>query len=185
MGIVITTLLSIFVVGFFLLLLTIVVMPALFGSPWHPLKPGTIKHILEFAALQPGEKIYDLGSGDGRVLIEAARKYNVMGVGLEIDPVKVWISRFLAQRAGVSDRVKFLRKNFNDFDFRDADIIYVYLTHQALDRLLPIILPYLKSSTRIVSYRFCLRNMQPSKSNEKQNLFMYRLDKGVKVDRYS
>lgn len=181
----ITTLLSILVIGFFLLLFGAVVTPAFFGSPWHPLRPGTIKSILDFAALQPGEKIYDLGSGGGGVLIQAARQYNAVGVGLEIDPLKVWISKVLARRARVSDRVRFIRKNFNDFNFRDADVIYVYLTHQALDCLFPKILPYLKPSTRIVSYRFCLRNMQPCKINEKRNLFMYRLDKGTAVNRYS
>ena len=181
----ITTLLSVLAIGFFLLLFATVVMPAFFGSPWHPLKPATIKTILDFSELQPGEKIYDLGSGDGRVLIEAARRYQALGVGLEIDPLKVWVSNFLARRAGVSERVQFIRKNFNDFDFRDADIIYVYLTHQALDRLIPRILPFLKPSTRIVSYRFCLRHKQPCKMNEKQNLFMYRLNKGTEVDGYS
>lgn len=161
------------------------VLPAFFGSPWHPLLPGSIREILEFSEIQPGEKIYDLGSGDGRVLIHAARHFGAVGVGLEIDPLKVWVSRKLARWAEVSDRVKIERKNFNDFDFRDADIIYVYLTHQALDHLIPKILPYLKPSTRIVSYRFCLRNMQPCKINTKQNIFMYRLNKGMKVDGYS
>ncbi len=181
----ITPLLSTVVIVFFLLLFGMVVLPAFFGSPWHPLMPGTIKEILEFSAIQPGEKIYDLGSGDGRVLMQASRDYEAVGVGLEIDPLKVWVARKLARLAGVSGRVQFLRKNFNDFDFRDADIIYVYLTHQALDRLFPKILPYLKPSTRIVSYRFCLRNLQPCKINKKGNLFMYRLDKGMKVDGYS
>jgi len=162
-----------------------VVLPAFFGSPWHPLMPGTIREILDFAEIKSGEKIYDLGSGDGRVLIQAAQQYGAVGVGLEIDPLKVWVSKKLARLSGVTDRVQIERKNFNDFDFRDADVIYVYLTHQALDRLIPKILPYLKPSTRIVSYRFCLRNRQPSKTNDKQNLFMYRLDKGTKVDGYS
>lgn len=181
----IATLLPLLVIGFFLLLFGVVVLPAFFGSPWHPLMPGTIQEILEFSALKPGEKIYDLGSGDGRVLIRGVRDYEAIGVGLEIDPLKVWVARKLARLAGVSDRVQFLRTNFNGFDFSDADIIYVYLTHQALDRLFPKILPYLKPSTRIVSYRFCLRNLQPCKINKKQNLFMYRLDKGMEVNRYS
>jgi cyclopropane fatty-acyl-phospholipid synthase-like methyltransferase len=181
----IATLLSIFAISFVLLLFGVVVFPAFFGSPWHPLLPGTIEKILKFSDIQPGDKIYDLGSGDGRVLIQASRDYSAIGVGLEIDPIKVWVARKLARLAGVSDRVHFLRKNFNDFDFRDADIIYVYLTHQAIDRLFPKILPYLQPSTRIVSYRFCLRNLQPCKINKKQNLFMYRLDKGMEVDRYS
>lgn len=181
----ILTSLSILVLIFFILLFGVVVLPAFFGSPWHPLLPGTIREILDFAEIQAGEKIYDLGSGDGRVLIQAARQHDAVGVGLEIDPLKVWVARLLARWAGVSDRVQFERKNFDDFDFQDADVIYVYLTHQALDRLIPKILPYLKPSTRIVSYRFCLRNRQPCKTNNKQNLFMYRLDKGTKVNQYS
>lgn len=181
----IATSLSILVLVFFILLFCVVAVPAFFGSPWHPLLPGTIREILNFAEIKPGEKIYDLGSGDGRVLIQAARHHDAVGVGLEIDPLKVWVARLLVRRAGVSNRVQIERKNFNDFDFRDADILYLYLTHQALDRLIPKIIPYLKPSTRIVSYRFCLRNMQPCKINRKQNLFMYRLDKGIKVDGYS
>lgn len=176
---------SILVLVISIIVFSVVVFPAFFGSPWHPLLPRTIREILDFSDIKPGEKIYDLGSGDGRVLIQAARHYDAVGVGLEIDPLKVWVSRKLARMAGVSHRVRIERKNFNHFDFSDADIIYVYLTHQALDGLIPKILPYLKSSTRIVSYRFCLRGLQPSKTNNKQNLFMYRLDKGTKVDGYS
>ncbi len=181
----IATVLSVLAIGFLLLLAGMVILPACFGSPWHPLKPETIQEIVEFAEIQPGEKIYDLGSGDGQVLIAAARKYKAVGVGLEIDPFKVWISRKLIRLAGVADRVTILRKNFFDFGSRDADVIYLYLTHQALDRLFPKILKYLKPSTRIVSYRFCLRNMQPCKTNRKQNLFMYRLDKGREINNYS
>ena len=181
----ILTALSILVLVLFALLFCVVVLPAFFGSPWHPLLPGTIREILDFSEIKPGEKIYDLGSGDGRILIQAARHYGAVGVGLEIDPLKVWVARKFARWAGVSDQVHIERKNFNDFDFKDADVVYVYLTHQALDRLIPKILPYLKPTTRIISYRFCLKNWQPSKANHKQNLFMYRLDKGTKVDGYS
>jgi len=62
--------------------------------------PGTIREILDFAEIKPGEKIYDLGSGDGRVLIQAARHYGAVGVGLEIDPLKVWVARKLARISG-------------------------------------------------------------------------------------
>ena len=99
----ILTSLSILVLIFFILLFGVVVLPAFFGSPWHPLLPGTIREILDFADIQPGEKIYDLGSGDGRILIQAARHYDAVGVGLEIDPLKVWIARKWVRWAGVSD----------------------------------------------------------------------------------
>ena len=78
------------VIGFFLLLAGIVILPAFFGAPWHPLSNATIRHILEFAEVAPGDKVYDLGSGDGRILISAAKDYGAEAVGVEIDPVKVW-----------------------------------------------------------------------------------------------
>ena len=180
-----TTLLSITVVGFFLLLATTVILPALFGSPWHPLSPRAIRRILEFSEIQTGDKIYDLGSGEGRVLITAARKFGAEGVGVEIDPLKVWVSRFLIRCAGVQDSVRIFRGNFYKFDASDADVIYVYLTHQALDRIFPEILKTLKPTVKIVSYRFCLQNMTPDKVDTRHNLYLYQLRKGGSVNRYT
>ena len=179
------TLLSIAVIGFFVLLAVTVVLPALFGSPWHPLSPGTIRRILEFSEIRPGDKIYDLGSGEGRVLITAARKFGAQGVGVEIDPLKVWISRFLIRCAGVQDSVRIYRGNFYKFDASDADVLYVYLTHQALDRIFPEILKTLKPTVKIVSYRFCLKNRTPNKVDSKHNLYLYQLHKAGSVNRYT
>ena len=72
-----------------------------------------------------------------------------------------------------------------DLDVCEADFIYLYLTHQALDRLFPEILNQVKPSARIVCYRFCIRNMEPIKVNEDKNLFLYRMDKGRSVNEYS
>ncbi|MFQ5449474.1 MAG: SAM-dependent methyltransferase [Nitrospinaceae bacterium] len=181
----IETVTSVIVIGFFLILAGMVILPAFFGSPWHPLLPRTIRNILEFAEIKPGEKVYDLGSGDGRVLIAAAKNYGATGVGLEMDPLKVWISRRLARWSGVEGRVRIIRKNFYDFDYTDADVIYVYLTHQALDRLFPDKFRYLKPTVRIISYRFCLRRMTPTRMLPRNHLFLYRLDKGMAVDKFS
>ena len=179
------TLLSIAVIGFFVLLAATVVLPALFGSPWHPLSPGTIRRILEFSEIRPGDKICDLGSGEGRVLITAARKFGAQGVGVEIDPLKVWISRFLIRLAGVQNSVRIFRGSFYKFDASDADVLYVYLTHQALDRIFPEILKTLKPTVKIVSYRFCLKNRTPDKVDSKHNLYLYQLHKGGSVNRYT
>ena len=179
------TLLSIFVIGCLLVLAAVVIVPAFFGSPWHPLMPCTIRRVLEFAEIQPGEKFYDLGSGDGRVVIAAVKNFGAKGVGLEIDPLKISLARWLARRAGVVEHAKFLRQNIFACDVAEADVVYLYLTHQAMDRLVPDILQQLKPSARIICYRFCIRNMTPTKINRDNNLFLYRLDKGKRVDRYS
>ena len=180
-----TLVLSTFLIGFFLLLAAVVILPIFFGAPWHPLPSSTIQRILGFAEIQPGERLYDLGSGDGRVLIAAARDYKANGVGVEIDPIKAGVSRWLIQRAGVKDRVNIYRGDLNKFDCGEADVLYLYLTHQALDRLFPDILGRLKPSVRIVSYRFLIRELEPVKVSEDKTLFLYRLNKGKTINDYS
>lgn len=166
-------------------LAVIAVGPAFWGSPWHPLSRKSIDKILEFSELKEGEIFYELGSGDGRVSLSAARDYGARSTGFEIDPFKVWISRWLARRGKASDRVRFIRKNIFESDCSSADVVYLYLTHQAMDKLLPNLTKQLKPSARIVSYRFCFRGLSPDKVNAEGNLFLYRMGKGATVNAYS
>ena len=168
-----------------LVLAGMVILPIFFGAPWHPLMPGTIRRILRFAEVQPGETVCDLGCGEGRVLITAAKEFSARAIGVEIDPLKILLARLLRKINGVDDRVNIVRGNLFDFDPCSADVLYLYLTHQAMDKLFPEILKKLKPSVRIVSYRFCLRGMTPEKVSEDKTLFLYQLDKGTKINSYS
>jgi ribosomal protein L11 methylase PrmA len=168
-----------------LVLAGMVILPVFFGAPWHPLMPGTIRRILRFAEVQPGETFCDLGCGEGRVLIAAAKEFSARAIGVEIDPLKIVLARLLRKINGVGDRVNIVRGNLFDFDPGSADVLYLYLTHQAMDKLFPEILKKLKPSVRIVSYRFCLRGMTPEKVSEDKTLFLYQLDKGTKINSYS
>ena len=162
-----------------------VVLPIFSGAPWHPLMPYTIRRILNFVDIRPGETICDLGCGDGRVLITAAKKYSAKGVGVEIDPIKVGFTRLLVKLKKVDERVSIIRGNIFDFDPSDADVVYLYLTHQAMDKLFPEILKKLKPTVRIVSYRFCIRGMTPEKVSADKTLFLYQLTKGTKINNYT
>ena len=175
---------EIFLIGALLVLAGMVILPIFFGAPWHPLLPGTIRRILRFADIRPGETVCDLGCGEGRVLIVSAKEFSARAIGVEIDPLKVVMARLLARMNGVSDRVQIVRGNMFDFDPGSADVLYLYLTHQAVDKLFPEILKKLKPSVRIVSYRFCLRGMTPEKVSEDKTLFLYQLDKGTKINTY-
>ena len=179
------TILSGLVLVFFILLAGMAIIPVFFGAPWHPLSDKNICRIIKFAGLKPGENFYDLGSGDGRVLIAAAKKKFVRGVGVEIDPIKVWLSRYFVITEKLTEKIRIHRGNMFDFDVSQADVIYLYLTHQALDRLFPAILDRMKPSARIICYRFCIRNLEPTKMNKDQNLFLYNLNKGRTVNEYS
>ncbi|MZH05025.1 MAG: class I SAM-dependent methyltransferase [Nitrospinae bacterium] len=175
---------------FFLLIVLIilagmVVLPIFSGAPWHPLLPGTIRRILNFAEIKQGETICDLGCGEGRVLVTAAKEYSARGVGIEIDPIKVGLARMLAKFKNVDQQVKIIRGNIFEFDPQDADVVYLYLTHQAMDRLFPEILKKLKPTVRIVSYRFCIRGMTPEKVSADKTLFLYQLSKGKEINSYT
>ena len=180
-----TTIFYVLVLIFFILLAAMVIVPVFFGAPWHPLSDENIHRIIRFADLQPGETLYDLGSGDGRVLIAASSNQCLRGVGVEIDPIKVWLSRYFIMARKLTEKIHIHRGNMFDFDVSDADVIYLYLTHQALDRLFPEILDRMNPSARIVCYRFCIRNLEPTKVNEDKNLFLYRVSKGRAVNKYS
>ena len=176
---------TIFLVCGLLILAGMVILPIFFGAPWHPLLPGTILRILRFADVRPGETVCDLGCGEGRVLITAAKEFSARAIGVEIDPLKILLARLLRKINGVDDRVNIVRGNLFDFDPGSADVLYLYLTHQAMDKLFPKILKKIKPSVRIVSYRFCLRGMTPEKVSEDKTLFLYQLDKGTKINSYS
>ena len=178
------TLISILAIGVALLLALMVIGPALFGSPWHPISRRDLKRALDFCEVRTGERIVDLGSGDGRVLITAAKDYGLAGTGIEIDPLKVWLANLRVHFAGVSDKVTIVRASIFDYDYRDADILFIYLTHQAIDKLFPDILKQLKPDAKILCYRFCIQGMSPDKVSADKTLFLYTLNKGTRVNQF-
>jgi len=177
-------LISILAIGAALLLAVMVIGPAMFGSPWHPISRRDLKRALDFCGTQAGEQLVDLGSGDGRVLITAAKEYGLMGTGIEIDPVKVWLANLRIRIAGVQDKVKIVPANLFDYDYSKADILFIYLTHQAIDRLFPKILEQLKPNAKILCYRFCIQGMTPDKVSADKTLFLYTLNKGTRVNQF-
>ena len=178
------TLVSIVAIGAALLLAVMVIGPVMFGAPWHPISRRDLKRSLDFCDTKAGERIIDLGSGDGRVLITAAKDYGLVGTGIEIDPLKVWLANLRVRFAGVQDKVRIVRTNVFDTDYREANILFIYLTHQALDKLFPEILDQLKPNAKILCYRFCIQGMTPDKVNADKTLFLYTLNKGTRVNQF-
>jgi len=162
-----------------------VIGPVFFGAPWHPARRRDIRLALEWCEPIPGETLVDLGSGDGRVLLLAAREFGLNAVGLEIDPLKAAFSRWRVRRAGLSHRITVFCRNALEHDYRDADILFIYLSHQSLDRLWPTLRAQLKPTARIVCYRFRLRGFQPHRASPDGTLFLYRMDKGLHLDGYT
>src|SRR5947199_7443977 len=117
--------------------------------------------MLALARVRPGDTVVDLGSGDGRLVITAARKYGAHGFGVDINPRLVQRSNEEAERAGVADRVKFLRQDLFKTDFHEADVLTLYLLPDVNIALRPKILAELKPGTRVVSHDYDMREWRP------------------------
>jgi SAM-dependent methyltransferase len=126
------------------------------GSP-----ENAVEKMLEAAKLKPGETLYDLGCGDGRILVRAAKKYKVKAVGIEI-------SRSLAEKAaqdvrkkGLEDQIKIIHGNFMNMDLSAANVVTLYLAPTANDKLRPNLERELKPNTRVVSYDYPIEGWTP------------------------
>jgi cyclopropane fatty-acyl-phospholipid synthase-like methyltransferase len=114
--------------------------------------------MLALADVKPGDVVYDLGSGDGRIVITAAKKYGAPGVGNEIDPALVRQAADNAAASGVADRVRFVTGDLFAADIGEATVVTLYLLQHLNERLRPKLVRELKPGARIVSHVF---NMGP------------------------
>ncbi|NOZ39621.1 MAG: methyltransferase domain-containing protein [Planctomycetes bacterium] len=128
-----------------------------------PTPRDVIPDMLELARVRKDDILYDLGCGDGRVLIEAAKRYRCRAVGVDIDPRRVWESRQNVRRTGVSHLVHIERGDLLEFDLRSATVITLYLTPRLNSRLAPR-LKQLKPGSRIVSHQFPIPGVVPRKT---------------------
>ena len=123
-----------------------------------PTPQAVVEGMLAIAEVSASDVVYDLGSGDGRIVITAAKKYGARGVGVEIDQRLVQKARENAAAAGVSDRVRFVSENLFASDISEATVVTLYLLQSINERLRPKLVRELKPGTRIVSHVF---NMGP------------------------
>ena len=130
-------------------------------APYVPTPNHVVRRMLEAADVGQGDVVYDLGSGDGRIVIMAAREFGARGVGVEIDPELVELSRRKAARAGVSDRVEFRQEDLFETDIREATVVTLYLWPTMNNRLRPKLREELSPDTRILSYSFGIGGWTP------------------------
>lgn len=142
------------VIIFLLIVLSMVWPPDSPWAPWWRTSDRKIRKAFKLAGVKKGDIVYDLGSGDGRSVIIAAKEFGAYGIGVEIDPLRFNLSKLLAKFAGVSKQTKFIKKSFFDVNISDADAVFVYLVPKALERLKPKFLKELKKGTRIVSINY-------------------------------
>jgi predicted nicotinamide N-methyase len=129
-----------------------------------PTPQPVVDAMLEAANVGARDVVYDLGSGDGRIVITAAKKFGARGVGIEIDPALVKKATENAAAAGVAERVRFVSQNLFDANVGEATVVTLYLLQSLNERLRPKLVRELKPGTRVVSHVF---NMGPEWPPEK------------------
>jgi SAM-dependent methyltransferase len=127
---------------------------------WAPTEDSMVGQMLEMAKVTAPDKVYDLGSGDGKIPIAAAKLFGATAVGIEYDAGLVQHSRCLAEAEGVQPRVTFVEGDIFATDFSDATVVTLYLTPSVNRRLLPTLLA-MKPGTRVVAYSFGIGDWEP------------------------
>jgi SAM-dependent methyltransferase len=120
-----------------------------------------VAEMLRLVEVKKTDVVYDLGCGDGRVVITAAKQYGARGVGVDIDPKRIRESRANARRAGVVNRVKFLQQDLFETDIREASVVTLYLLPELNRQLRPKLLSDLRPGTRVVSHDFDMGDWHP------------------------
>ncbi len=140
-------------------------------APWWRTNKKTAKAICKLAKISNKDFVIDLGCGDGEVLIEAGR-VGAHGLGVEIDPTRVYIARLRVIFNKLNKNIFIKRSNLFDENLSRASVVIVYLVPKTLNKLLPKFKKQLKKGTRIVSYRYDM-NLKPTKIDKENNLRLY------------
>ncbi len=156
-------------------------------APYLQTPQEVVLKMLEMAKVGKNDLVYDLGSGDGRIVIAAAQKFGAKAIGIEIDPELIRESDresklAIAKTPEIRDRIKFIKQDLFKTDLRNATVITLYLSSQANQRISSEILPKLKSGTRIISHEYGLADLPPNQTKKikvgdrEHIIYLYILD---------
>jgi SAM-dependent methyltransferase len=157
--------------AFMLFFLLVCIGSSLFAQenekvPYVPSPMEVVDRMLEFADVKKGDVVFDIGSGDGRMVIQAAKKYGAKGVGLELDPKLVEIARAEAKRQGVDHLVEFRQGDALKADLSAATVVTLYMLPSFNRLLRPVLEKQLKSGARLVAHDYPIEGWNPVKWEE-------------------
>ncbi len=138
-----------------------------------PTREPVLDAMLRMANVDASDIVYDLGCGDGRIVIAAAKQFGANGVGIDIDPQRIKEARENAAEANVSDKVKFIEGDLFKSDFSEATVVTLYLLTQLNERLKPMLMEQLKPGTRVVSHAFSMGDWEPDQTEEVDGTTVY------------
>lgn len=138
-----------------------------------PTPQEVVEDMLRLANVKKGDVLYDLGSGDGRIPVTAAKLYGIHAVGIDIDPERIREAQDNASKNGVESLVQFRLQDLFEADFREATVVTLYLLPDLNLKLRPRLLAELKPGTRIVSHQFDMGDWKPAKKLESNGRTVY------------
>lgn len=156
------------------------------GAPWVPTPMKRVRRMLELANIGPGDRVYDLGCGDGRLVQEAAKTYGADAIGLELSPLVYAMARI--RNFILRSKAQILLKDFRKVNFSNAKALTFYLLPEVLKVMGPKFAAELKPGTRIVSYAFQIDGWTPTHIEERDRenslgrIFVYEIPTSVKAN---
>ncbi len=144
------------------------------GAPYMPTPKEIIREMLRLAEVKPGEVVYDLGSGDGRVMIVAVQEFDARAVGIEISMIYYWWSKIKIRLLGLSDKIVVRREDIFKANLSGADVVIMFLLQSTNARLVKVLKKELKPGVRIVSRYFTFPDFKPVKVNKRYHLYLYK-----------
>ena len=150
-------------------------IPRWHGIPPAPSRARWIRRALRMASVQAGEVVYDLGAGDGRVLVIAAREFGAQAVGFEIEPLHCAAAWLKALFKGVISRVSIHRQDLYTVDLSKADVVFLHLNPVFVENLRPVLASQLRPGARVVSLDFPFEGWEPTDVDIGYLIFAYEM----------
>lgn len=158
-----------------LLLLSGVWPPDSPWSPWWKTYKKAGRAAIRLGKITKKDKVYELGSGDGEFLLLVGKEVGARCIGIEIDPLRDLIAKIRVKIDKVGDRVTFKKKSFYDENLTSATVVYMYLIPRVLKKLTPKLKKELKKGTRVISYKYQIKDLRLVSEDKKQKLFLYKI----------
>lgn len=156
-------------------------------APFVPTPYGVVHRMLELAGVTSDDVVYDLGCGDGRIVITAAERFGARGVGIDYDPERIAEANANAERRGVQDLVTFIQQDAMQADVSDATVVTLYLLSSSNRKLRPLLTQQLQPGSRIVSHAFGMGDWEPTQTDRFEDergttrtLYLWRTDGNVR-----
>lgn len=182
----ITNIILLIILGIVSVIFICVISPYFFGALWYPTPKKKVRKMLHLAKVKPGEMVYDLGCGDGRIVIAAVREFNAKAVGIDIDPLKVFFVKLRVKLLKLGEEIKLICGNFFKHNLNGADVVTIYLSQMANDRLIHKLAEELKEGARVVSHGFILYDkFELINYDAEDKIYVYKHRQPALINKYS